>query len=503
MTPDIQFYIELLKKRLPVMVVIFMLCAGLGLGMALTMPPKYKAEASLLVEGATIQVEQNTQTAAAEQLQILQERIMTRSNLIDTANKFGVFKGQFGMTPDEVVLEMERQTDIELTFGRDSPPIMRIGFESGDPEVSANVVNEFVTLVLRADAERRTGQSGQTLEFFEQRVDRLSNQLSTQSAQIVSYKEANRDALPEGMEYRLDRQSTLQERLNLGARDRTTLIEQRNRLAAVGSASGTPGIALTPQQQQLVELENELRLKLSVFSEENPRVKVLRSRVANLRAELPAAGDGTSQVASTTNSILDLQLAEIDSRIQSLDEEAEITKNEIARLREAIERTPLVGIELGKLEREYENTQLLYNQAVASRAMAEQGADVELSARGERLVPIEQASVPTKPTSPNRKLIAGGGVFAGTALAVLFFTLTELMNRTIRRPVDLVRGLGVQPLATLPYLEEENVRRRRRFLKTAFVISALIAIPVGLWAIHTFYMPLDLLIATVAQWVGI
>ena len=49
MTPDIKFYFELLKKRLPIMVVIFTICAGLGVGMAVTMPPKYTADAAVNV----------------------------------------------------------------------------------------------------------------------------------------------------------------------------------------------------------------------------------------------------------------------------------------------------------------------------------------------------------------------------------------------------------------------------------------------------------------------
>lgn len=502
MNTDIQFYLELLKKRLPVMVVIFTLCAGLGIGLAVTMPPKFKAEASLLVEGAQIPDElviSTVQTQAAEELLIIEQRLMTRDNLIDIASKFRVFAGESGMTPDDVVAEMRELTEVSLTTGRDEATIMRIAFTSGDPAMSANVVNEFVTLVLRADAERRTGESGKTLEFFEQRVERLTNELAKQSAEIVAFKEANKDALPEGLEYRLDRQSTLQERLNLAARDRVSLGDQRNRLIAVGSATG---VALSPQQQQLLELEAELRWKLSVFSDNNPKVRVLRSRIEQLKANLPSAGED-DQTSTTTNSILDLQLQEIDSRIAALDEEKRITEAELEVLREAIERTPQVSIQLEKLEREYENTQSLYNQAVASRATAEQGVDVEVSAKGERVAVVEQASVPTSPTSPNRKLVAGGGVFVGTALAALFFTLTELLNRTIRRPADLVRGLGVQPLATLPYLEEESVRRRRRMAKTVFVVAALIAIPVAFWALHTFYMPLDLLFETIILRVGI
>ena len=71
--------------------------------------------------------------------------------------------------------------------------------------------------------------------------------------------------------------------------------------------------------------------------------------------------------------------------------------------------------------------------------------------------------------------------------------LLELLNRSVRRPIDLVRGLSIQPIATIPYLETAAGKKRRRIAQVALVISLAIGIPVALWAVHTYYMPLDLL----------
>ena len=48
MSADLKFYYQLMMRRLPVMTVIFTLCAGLGVALAMTLPPKYKADAKLL-----------------------------------------------------------------------------------------------------------------------------------------------------------------------------------------------------------------------------------------------------------------------------------------------------------------------------------------------------------------------------------------------------------------------------------------------------------------------
>lgn len=506
MSSDLTFYLEVLKRRLPIMLVIFVLCTGLGISASLTMPPKYRASASLFVEGAQISgnlVTSTVQTEAAKALRAMQLQLLTRDNLIRIANKYSVFAGESGLTPNDVVDEMRRMTNFSISYGNNAnPTIMYVTFESGKPKIAADIVNEFVTQLLQADAERRIDDSGQTLEFFEQRVERLTEQLARQSAEILEFKEANKDALPDTLDYRLNRQSTLQDRLNILARDRMTQIEQRNRLEALGTAAGPQNVPMTPQQQEIAQLQSELRRKLAIYAPDSATIKFLRRRIELLESGGPIQGDASAP-ANSVNSILEVQLASIDARIQSIDDETAAVEKELAELTETIERTPGVAIALEKLDREYVNTQSMYNQAVAARSTAEQGVDVEVSAKGERVVLVEKASVPASPTSPNRKLIAGGGVLAGSGLAALFFVLAELINRSIRRPVDLTRGLGIQPLATIPFLEEESTRRRRRILKIIFMISVLIAVPMGLWAVHNYVMPLDLVVEKVLDKAGL
>jgi len=506
MNSDIKFYLALVMRRLPVMVVMFVLCVAFGVAVALTLPPRYSAEAKLVAEGAKISeklAERTVETEATERLQIIVQQLLARDNLIDVANRFRVFEGENDMLPDVVVSLMRANTEVDLrTIGRDGATTMTISFMSENPKVAAAVVNEFVTIVMAADAESRLGQTSDTLEFFEQQVERYGAELSRRSADIVAFKEANKDALPEGLDYRMSRQSILQERLNLVQRDKASLKDQKDRLIAVGMASGVATVPLTPQQQQLAQLEAELNSALSVYSEGNPKVKLLRARIEQLSGQIVVPPGGEPSTAPSA-SILDLQLAEIDSRMTFIDEEIQRTEAELVVLLEAIEKTPKVAIRLDELERAYAATETQLNRASASRATARSGADIEAAAKGERLRVLEHAVEPDTPESPNRKLIAGGGVIAGSALAGLILALTELLNRSIRRPIDLTRGLGVQPLATIPFIEDAAVLRRRRFLKTVLVIGILLAIPIGLYAIHFYYLPLDLLVEKIALRVGL
>ena len=69
----------------------------------------------------------------------------------------------------------------------------------------------------------------------------------------------------------------------------------------------------------------------------------------------------------------------------------------------------------------------------------------------------------------------------------------EMLNRSIRRPVDLAAGLGIQPFATVPYIRTQSETRRKHSAVVVVLVLIAVVIPAGLLALHTYYMPLDLL----------
>jgi polysaccharide chain length determinant protein (PEP-CTERM system associated) len=511
MTTHAGFYWKLLQRRAPAMLALFLLASGIGVALAMRLPTTYQTGARLIVEGAQIPDKLATstvQTEASEEIQIIREQLLTRANLLEIANKFQVLRGQKEMTPDEIVTAMRAATRITSSNARVEPIIVSVGFEARTGQIAANVVNEYVTRIIAANVEQRTGRAEDTLEFFEQEVERLSAALDEKNARISQFQRDNANAMPENQPFRLARQAQLQERLLTAQRERAALIEQKARVVAVYEATGrlsaTGQQALSPEESQLQQLEADLSAALAVYSETNPRVVTLKNQIAQLKARVAAnagaaggetdpgiaaaAADPTGQTA-----LLDLQLSQIDSQIRTLDTDITAAEAELASLAEAISESPLNAIALQGLQRELENVQGQYDRAVARLADASTGERIEVSARGQRITLIEAATVPNAPASPNRPLIAAAGAGAGLALAVGLFLLLELMNRTIRAPFEITKGLGIKPLATIPYMESRRHILVRRSLQVASVLIVLIGIPIGLWAIDAYYMPLDLL----------
>ena len=92
-----------------------------------------------------------------------------------------------------------------------------------------------------------------------------------------------------------------------------------------------------------------------------------------------------------------------------------------------------------------------------------------------------------------------GGIGAGLGLILLM----EMLNHSIRRPVELTARLGIEPFATVPYIRTPGEVRRKRMIIVGTLALIAVSIPAILFAIQTYWMPLDLLFATILAKAGL
>lgn len=509
MTSDTLFYAKLLVRRLPAMIVLFVLATAIGVVVALRLPTLYQTNATLLVEVAQLPEEMlrnGLQLDTTKQLEVIQKRLLTRANLISVARNNTVFPDQGQMNPDDVVSEMNRRTTMRLISGRDRATLMVVGFEDALPRRAAAVVNEYVTLILAMNTELRVERSEGALSFFEQEVETLARDLEKQSNEIAAFQNLNSDALPESLSFRMDRQSLLQERLARLGRDIEALERQRASITALyettGQLQSTQAAVERPEQARLRELERQLSAALAVYSDQHPRVKLLENQISQQRDDLEdilkrsVATDSDLAVVDQV-SVLDASLVELNAQLESFIQETDAVTEQLTLLQDTIERTPANAIALEAMLRDQENLQSSYTAAVQRLSQARMSVRIESSARGERITVLEPANVPNSPSGPNRPLIMGMGVGVGGGLAVGLFLFLELINTSIRRSADIVNKLGVTPLATLPRLETASHRRKRRVLQILTLVGIVAGVLAILWGVDRFYIPVDQLLQRV------
>ncbi|MCB1333349.1 MAG: lipopolysaccharide biosynthesis protein [Roseivivax sp.] len=522
---DFKFYFSLFLRRIHWFLLFFVIGSAVGLTLARILPTVYTAQAQLLVQSEEIPAnlaQSTVQTEATEQLQIIQQRILTRNTLIDMANRLEIYGApgspeRLKMSADDVVADLRGRIGFYVTGGagpRGRGPAQAVqvwvSFEDESAQMSAAVANEVVTLILREDEAMRTTVARQTLEFFEQEVRRLDKELSERGSAILEFKEANQDALPDSLDFRRSQQAANQERLLTLEREEALLKDQRARMVrlheSLADAQGAlPDAQLTAEQRQLRTLKAQLATQLITLSAEHPTIKTLQGQVDALQkivdAQIAASAGVNAQ--GQPYSAYQIQLADLDGKLEYNLAQQEQVKARLEELRISIEATPGNAIALGVLQRDYDNTNAQYNQAVRNKAEAETGDIIEALRKGQRIEVVEQAVVPASPTRPNRLLIAGGGVGAGFAIGLAVIVLLEILNSGIRRPVDLTKGLGITPLATLPYMRTKSEAWGRRLVMLGVLGALLVGIPLALWAVHTYYMPLDLLIDNVLKKLGV
>ncbi len=512
MNRDLRFYLQRFMHRFPWFLIVSVTITAVSRILAATLPSVYKAEARLLMESPQIPDDLATstvKTGAPEALEIISQRLLTRAVLLDMAQRLKIYDDAADMAPDKIVDDMRSRLIIDLPVNNSGADFVTVSFAAPTGEMSARVTNEFVTMILQENVALRTASATQTLDFFKQEVDQLGAQLGQLGGKIMQYKLEHKDALPDSLDFRRGRQASQQERLVTLQREVAGLKERRAKLVEMFNATGqvdSTAIPRSPEETQLRDLKDQLAAALALLSPQHPTVVNLKQRIAALEASMNAAaaaadpaGNGTAigTPATTGNATFDLQIADIDSQIAIDEDEQRRIETDLANLKASIDATPGNAIELDTLQRDYDNVQLQYNNAVLRLGAAQTGDRIEALSKGQRISVIEQAVVPDRPASPNRKRIALLGGIAGIAAGLGLVVLLELLNRAVHRPSDLVARLGIQSFATIPYIETHRENLRRRSLLMAIFVILVLGVPAALYAVDVYYMPLDLLISQI------
>lgn len=507
---DLKFYLSLFWRRFPLFLFVWALISVLGVAVAILLPEKYKSVASILVESEQIQGS-TVIVGPSEQIQVVEQQMMTRSNLLELADRFGVFENRPDYSPSKLVEAMEDATEFrQLQLGRQQRGVQNaiaftVSFSANSGPLAARVANEFVTQILDLNQTRRIDTAEANLEFYEGEDVRLNQELSDLEIQISNFKTENQMSLPQLLEFNQDQLISLKANLGRLEEEERELNDQRNQLIrAIENPELIQGedTQISPEERELSRLESERATLRLTFSENNPKVRNIDLQIKSLKARI-AQQNGGNGILEQRVSRMELALEQLDRRFLILREQRDEVLEEISRLETAVTKTPEVERTLNGLERKYSSLRAQYSENEIQLAAAKKGRIIEDTGKGERFRIIEQPSVPDEAEGPGKLVIAAGGVAGGFAIAFGLVVLLELLNRSIRRPAELVSGLGLQPFATVPYIITAREIRRRRLSIIAMLAMVSIAIPAVLYVVHYYYLPIDFLLNRVAEELGL
>lgn len=511
---------SVLRRRWLLLVAPMMFGTFIAAVVAAVLPPIYQSTARILVESQQIPSDlvRTTVTAeASERIQLIQQRILTRENLIELADRHRVFARRDDMSPTAVVDAMREAITIQqVTLGSQrarrgapaSATALNIVFQADTPQKAARVANDIVDQVLQLNLQTRGQTAVATLDFFTREVERMQGELRAKEREISNFKQANQTALPESLGQRRAELATLSSRRFDLAGRRASLEEEKRGLEqslAIGAASLTEGGS--PLQQELVRLQRALLQQRAIYSETHPQIRALISRIRALESAL-----GTVAMADTDRGEVEQQgvaaqtlqqIERLEAQLDLLDAQERDDQARIAELEQSILRTPEVEVTLAALQRDYSALQVQFQDAALKRAQAAIGERLEVNRQAERFEVIEPALAPARPSAPNRPIIVAAGFVGSSGVGFALVALIELLNRRLRSPRDFETRLQMRPIVTIPYIRTDRERLRRRLVFVAWLVILLAAVPATLLAIDQYFMPLDLLAQRIVDGSGI
>lgn len=272
------FYWGLIKRRWAYCLIPFVLIAPAGIFLALLLPPTFLSEGKILVQSQQIPselVRPTVTNAAQERIQVIQQRTMTRDNLIAIADKFQLYPDKRAlMSPTELVQLMRKNTkfapvDLPLDFKQRSQNptiIFSVGFEYNDAPTASRVANELMTRILNEDLRDRTNRATDTTKFLSREVQRLQAESAALDKKIAQLKVSQgksvgstRNDQPSPLDQlraELVQKSALYSDRHPQIQSLKRQIEAMEKAAPTGSAGSDPGTmasldALTSQQDAL------------------------------------------------------------------------------------------------------------------------------------------------------------------------------------------------------------------------------------------------------------
>ncbi len=235
--------------------------------------------------------------------------------------------------------------------------------------------------------------------------------------------------------------------------------------------------------------------EMQIIVEADPILRYYRARVEELAIEIAAAQrnqlgpnhryierlqalrEGYAQrEGAKREELVDLlrarQIEGLEQNVQSLNG---MLGQTLDQLEEATAQQRDLNRNLLKYQHMVEDEERLQEHITEVELAAGQAEHAVSSESGARLVLVQDATDPLKPSRPNFPLYLGGGFVLSLLAALGLGFLREFTDKTIRTPVDVARAGQLSVLGCIPLLDEEEADVDEIELATRLAPHSLVA----------------------------
>lgn len=506
----VEDYWRILRRRLWVILVPAILGPIVAIAVTFFLHERYKSTTLVLVEDQKVP-DSVVKSVVTDDLNIrlstMEEQILSRTRLQPIIEKFGLFKDEQNKVPMEDLVDRLRSS-IEISPVRAMSgtrpgglPGFYINVTLDKALVAQQVCAQVTSMFTAQNLADRQRNAQDTTAFIQTQLDDAQRDLNEKDAKLAAFKAQHIGQLPPetqsnmnvmaGLTTQLDGVNQAINRAQTEKALFNSMLTQALATAQNSEQKGDPELL----QKQLEDLQTQLSVAQSKYTDDHPDVKSLKARIADVQKRIDsgdvttgdkpldsadkssdkAAGkpaDKADTATPTTDKAasktvkaslpetpqiqqLRQQVFLADQTIKQKSKEQTDLQQRIHMYEGRIQLAPTVEQQYTELSRDYATSVANYNDLLKKRNDAQMSNALEQRQQGETFNVMDPANLPEKPSFPNRWIFAGGGLAAGLAIGFGMVLMFELSDKAIRTDRDVESLLGLRTLAMVPVIGEE------------------------------------------------
>jgi hypothetical protein len=147
------------------------------------------------------------------------------------------------------------------------------------------------------------------------------------------------------------------------------------------------------------------------------------------------------------------------------------------------------GQQLAGILRNYDQLKQEYADLLNKETQSRMAADLEKRQEGQQFRLVDQPSLPTVPSSPNRIKISFGGVAGGIALGLALAFFADFRDRSFRSEKDLGQRFALPIVIGLPLLLTPGEQQARSWKRTLeWMAGSALVLAVFVAEFYEFYL---------------
>ena len=469
-------------------------------------PNRYTSQATLLVVQQQVPqryVLPTTTTDIREALQATTQEVLSRTRLLQIIDEFGLYTTERKRLSPEGLLELMRHDigiePIEGQSAQKDVNSFKISFISNNPQVAQEVTSKLTSLFIEQNLVTREHQATTTTNFLREQLETTKNKLSEAEEQVRSFKMQNLGELPEQQQGNLAILNGLQSQLQNTMSGLSRAQEQREYLKSLSAYR-----ALTIEGD-LARLKAERATLLNRYTPQYPTVVKLNEKIAQTEALLmtlrdspspetakaqpgPLASMGGDQDPSAALQ-LKSQLEANRLEIENLSREEQKLKADIEQYQKRLNQTPVREQQLAGVLRNYDQLKQDYADLLNKESQSRMAAELEKRQEGQQFRMIDQPSLPTIPSSPNRIKISLGGLAGGIVLGLALAFLADFRDCSFRSEKNLGQRFAIPLVVGVPLLLTPGEQRGRTWKRTLeWTAGSALALAVFVAELYELYL---------------